>query len=94
MASSVFATVNTFIALIFSQTVSYMRARGEGLNAFTRSGIMTRTERVIVLGVGLIMDHFVMLDLMLWILLGVAIVSSFTLLQRPLTIRSILRTDD
>ena len=87
-------TMILIIALIFSQTVSYLRARGEGLNAFTRSGIMTRTERVIVLGVGLIMDHFLMLDLMLWILLGVAIVSSFTLLQRLLTIRSILRTDD
>ena len=82
------------IALIFSQTVSYLRARGEGLNAFTRSGIMTRTERVIVLGLGLIIDDLVVLDLMLWVLLGIAAISSFTLLQRLFTIRRILNTDD
>ena len=38
------------LGLVFSQGVSYLRARGEGLGAFTRSGIMTRTERVIILG--------------------------------------------
>ena len=46
-----FVTV-LLLALIFSQGVSYLRARGEGLGAFTRSGIMTRTERVLLLGVG------------------------------------------
>ncbi|MDE2842012.1 MAG: CDP-alcohol phosphatidyltransferase family protein, partial [Chloroflexota bacterium] len=34
------------LALVFSQGVSYLRARGEGLGAFTRDGLMTRTERV------------------------------------------------
>ena len=40
------------LSLILSQSVSYLRARGEGLNAYTRTGLMTRTERVIILGVG------------------------------------------
>ena len=44
------------LALIFSQGVSYLRARGEGLGVFTRAGVMTRPERVTALGAGLIID--------------------------------------
>ena len=68
------------LALIFSQGVSYLRARGEGLGVFTRSGLMTRPERVVLLGIGLIIDQIV------WILLVIAAVSCFTLFQRLYTI--------
>ena len=69
------------LALIFSQGVSYLRARGEGLGVFIRSGLMTRPERVVLLGVGLLIDQI------FWVLLIIAAVSCFTLFQRMFTIR-------
>ena len=71
-------------ALIFSQGVSYLRARGEGLGAYTRAGLMTRTERVILLGAGLLVQQIE------WFLLFIAIVSCITLWQRLFTIRDLL----
>ena len=84
-----FVTV-LLLALIFSQGVSYLRARGEGLGAFTRSGLMTRTERVIILGTGLIADGLIPAPIMVWVLLAIAVVSCFTLFQRMFTIRGLL----
>ncbi len=78
------------LGLVFSQGVSYLRARGEGLGAFTRSGIMTRTERVIILGVGLIAEGLAPVPVMVWVLWLIAAVSCFTLFQRMFTIRGIL----
>ena len=72
------------LALILSQTVSYLRARGEGLGAATTAGLMTRPERVVLLGVGLIAHQIE------WFLLFIAVVSGFTLLQRLFTIRGLL----
>ena len=86
-----FYVVVILLALIFSQGVSYLRARGEGLGAFTRSGLMTRTERVVILGGGLVVDGLVAeFELMPWILLVIAAVSCFTLFQRMWTIRRLL----
>ena len=82
------------LSLILSQSVSYLRARGEGLNAYTRTGLMTRTERVIILGVGLVIDHLVNVDFMLWVLLLVSVISFFTLFQRIFAIRNILLKGD
>ena len=73
--------ITLLLALIFSQGVSYLRARGEGLGVFTRAGVMTRTERVILLGIGLLIDQI------FWVLLLIAVVSCFTLFQRMFTIR-------
>ena len=70
-----------FLALIFSQGVRYLRARGEGLGVFSRAGLMTRTERVILLGIGLLIGQI------FWVLLLIAAVSCFTLFQRMFTIR-------
>ncbi len=78
------------LALIFSQGVSYLRARGEGLGVFTRDGIMTRPERVVILGVGLIIDGLIAFPLMVWILAAIAGISCFTLFQRMFTIRDML----
>ena len=73
--------ITLFLALIFSQGVSYLRARGEGLGVFTRAGVMTRPERVILLGIGLLIDQI------FWVLLLITVVSCFTLFQRMFTIR-------
>ena len=80
----VFFITVLLLALIYSQGVSYLRARGEGLGVFTKDGLMTRPERVVLLGVGLIIGQIE------WFLLGIAVVSCFTMFQRMFTIRSIL----
>ena len=80
----VFFITVLLLALIFSQVVSYLRARGEGLGVFTRSGLMTRPERVVLLGAGLIVGQIE------WFLLAIAVVSCFTLLQRLFIIRDML----
>ena len=72
------------LALIFSQGVSYLRARGEGLGVFTKAGLMTRPERVLLLGVGLIVEQIE------WMLLVISVVSCLTLFQRLFTIRDML----
>lgn len=79
-----FFIIVSLLALILSQTVSYLRARGEGLGVATRAGLMTRPERVVLLGIGLIIHQIE------WVLLVVAVVSGFTLLQRLFTIRGLL----
>ena len=88
--NQLFFVLIVLLALVFSQGVSYLRARGEGLGAFTRSGLMTRTERVVILGVGLVVDGLISFPLIVWILLLIALVSCFTLFQRMFTIRQIL----
>ncbi len=80
--------VALLLALIFSQGVSYLRARGEGLGVFTRAGLMTRTERVAILGIGLILGWIPWL--LIGILVAIAAVSCFTLFQRMFTIRDML----
>ncbi len=80
----VFFITVLLLALIFSQAVSYLRARGEGLGVFTKSGLVTRPERVVLLGAGLIVGQIE------WFLLAIAVVSCFTLFQRLLIIRDML----
>jgi CDP-diacylglycerol--glycerol-3-phosphate 3-phosphatidyltransferase len=80
----VFFITVLLLALIFSQVVSYLRARGEGLGVFTKAGLMTRPERVVLLGAGLIIGQIE------WFLLAIAVVSCFTLFQRMFTIRDML----
>ena len=43
-------------ALLFSQMVSYIRARGEGLGIACKVGLMTRPERVMLLSLGLVLQ--------------------------------------
>ena len=69
-------------ALVGSFLTSYIRARAEGLGLECRVGMFTRAERVIVLGLGLILDQA------LWqygALVAVAILAAFsyvTVVQR------------
>ena len=83
---TLFLIVVLMLALVSSQVVSYLRARGEGLGVFTRTGLMTRPERVVLLSLGLILG----LRSLEIILVVVAAVSTLTLLQRLLVIRRAL----
>lgn len=78
------------LGLVFSQGVSYLRARGEGLGVFTRSGLMTRSERVVILGSGLIAEGLAPIPVMVWVLWLIAAISCLTLFQRMFVIRGIL----
>ncbi len=73
-----FFMVAIILALATSQMVSYLRARGEGLGIYTRAGLMTRPERVILLSFGLILGQRA-LEV---VLIVIAAASALTMLQR------------
>ena len=73
-------------ALVGSQLVSYIRARAEALGLECEAGLFTRTERVIVLALGLLLSQVV--DYALLIALAIIVVFSFvTIVQRLIYIR-------
>lgn len=75
-------------ALLGSFMVSYTRARAEGLGAECKSGVATRLERVVLLGVGLLLEILV-------IAMGVlAVLATITTVQRLVRVRTALREFD
>jgi CDP-diacylglycerol--glycerol-3-phosphate 3-phosphatidyltransferase len=79
-----------FVALAASLMVSYVRARSEGLGIENRVGIMTRTERVILLVAGLIIGHWV--PVVLLIAVGVmAVLAMVTTAHRIFHASTVLR---
>lgn len=77
--------VLAFWAVVGSLMVSYVRARAEGLGIMTmRSGLFTRPERVVVIGVALL---FGWLRPALWLL---AVVTLLTMAQRVWVARGLL----
>jgi len=75
----------TYAAAIGSLMVSYARARAEGLGLRGDVGWLQRPERVVILGLGLILGLVVPA---LWIL---AILTNLTTLQRILHVRNLTR---
>jgi len=69
-----------FAAVVGSFLVSYVRARAQIVGLNLREGLFTRTERVMLLGLGLIIDQ---VTPMLWIL---AILAGATAAQRLLLV--------
>jgi CDP-diacylglycerol--glycerol-3-phosphate 3-phosphatidyltransferase len=76
-----------FIAMVGSVLVSYVRARAENFGLDLRDGLFTRPERVLVLGLGLIMDQT---RIALWVL---AVVAGLTALQRLYVVWDKFRRD-
>jgi CDP-diacylglycerol--glycerol-3-phosphate 3-phosphatidyltransferase len=66
----------TFVAIVGSLLVSYVRARAEGLGVSMKDGLFTRPERVVLLGMALL---FGWLRLALWLL---AVLTMLTAFQR------------
>lgn len=80
-SSSAEGLVLVYLALAGSVLVSYLRARAEGLGIECRVGIMTRPERVVALGIGLVLGHWWPVALLV-VLAAVAGLAFFTSVQR------------
>ena len=78
-------TILVFVAMVGSLLVSYVRARAEAAGLRLRDGLFTRPERVIVLGIGLIIDQ---MRIVLWIL---AVLANLTVLERLVAVWRQLR---
>ncbi len=63
-------------ALTGSLATSYTRARAEALGVTGEVGLFTRTERIVLLAIGLIANQMIVI---LWV---IAVLSNFTALQR------------
>jgi len=75
------------LALIGSFMVSYARARAEGLGLQAAEvGWFQRPERIILLGVGLLIAQFLPVAL-LWTLAAMAVLTTITVIQRVLHVR-------
>jgi CDP-diacylglycerol--glycerol-3-phosphate 3-phosphatidyltransferase len=77
-------------AVLFSLMVSYTRARAEALGVECKVGIASRAVRVVILSIGLLfakgasLGHFELLEASVYVLAGLAIVTTF---QRILHVR-------
>lgn len=81
-------TLLTFLALIGSLMVSYVRARSEGLGMPLKDGLFTRSERVVLTGIALV---FGVLRPALWIL---AVLTLVTAAQRTWIASRLLIEED
>jgi CDP-diacylglycerol---glycerol-3-phosphate 3-phosphatidyltransferase len=75
--------VLAYIAALSSLMVSYARARAEGLGMSLKSGLMARPERLLLLAAGLIIGGA---SWLLWTLAFLAVTSTFTAVQRIVTV--------
>lgn len=73
-----------FVTMIGSFLVSYTRARAEALGLDCKVGLMTRPERLVLLGAGLLFEGFGVLAVVMYIL---AVLTAVTVLQRILHVR-------
>lgn len=72
-ASGIWAGVITFLALVGSIMVSYVRARAEGLGIECKVGIMQRPERVVVTALAAIITG--MTSNLWWLIGGMALIA-------------------
>ena len=82
--------VLAYLALAGSVMVSYLRARAEGLGIECKVGIMTRSERVAVLSVGLVVGYW-------WlnaVLVALGVIASLTMVTSAQRLFHIWRTLD
>jgi CDP-diacylglycerol--glycerol-3-phosphate 3-phosphatidyltransferase len=79
--------VLSYLAIIASLMVSYTRARAEGLGLDCEVGWLQRPERIIALGVGLLLPR----PILLVVLAALTILTGLTVLQRVLHVRRLTR---
>ena len=71
-----------FAAVVASMMVSYLRARAEVIGLTLREGLFTRTERVLLLGGGLILHEALDENVLTPVLWALALTAGFTAVQR------------
>ena len=71
-----------FAAVVAAMMVSYLRARAEVIGLKMRDGLFTRTERVLLLGGGLILHEALDRNVLTPVLWALALTAGFTALQR------------
>lgn len=74
----------SFATMIGSFLVSYARARAEALGLDCKVGLMTRPERLGLIGLGLLLQRFGVLPVVMYIL---AVLTAVTVVQRILHVR-------
>jgi CDP-diacylglycerol--glycerol-3-phosphate 3-phosphatidyltransferase len=81
-----FSSAAALLALLGSLMVSYARARAEGLGVDCEIGLLQRTERVLLLALGLLASDLLLTPI-LWLL---AVATNLTVVQRALHVRRAL----
>ena len=77
-----FAMTAAALALAGSFMVSYCRARAEGLGLDCEVGLLQRPERIVVLGIGLMLADFVSASILVAVLVALAVLTNVTTAQR------------
>jgi CDP-diacylglycerol--glycerol-3-phosphate 3-phosphatidyltransferase len=75
------------VSLVMSLMTSYIRAKAESLDAECKVGIAERAERNIILWVALLISG-IFLDVMLYALILLALLTTITVIQRLLFVRN------
>jgi CDP-diacylglycerol--glycerol-3-phosphate 3-phosphatidyltransferase len=75
-------------SLVAAMMVSYVRARAEALGLSCKLGVLTRLERVVLIGV---LSAVGLPNVMIWVL---AVLSVFTMVQRILHVYAAFRRED
>ncbi len=93
-ADNLIAVGACFVALASSYLVSYTRARAESLNVQCKGGLASRTERVFLITVGLLLtglgvEHAI--DVVIYMLASAA---ALTVIQRVVHVRKVLNERD
>ncbi|MDW7679163.1 MAG: CDP-alcohol phosphatidyltransferase family protein [bacterium] len=78
-------TLVAAFAIIGSFLVSYVRARAEGLNLQCSIGLMQRSERLVLLGIGVILQGW----FLKLILLTLVVLTHITVIQRLLYVKNV-----
>lgn len=74
----VVAMTATALALVGSFMVSYCRARAEGLGLDCEVGLLQRPERIVILGIGMILNEYALV----YVVVGLALLTNVTAAQR------------
>ena len=85
--SSTEGSILVYLTIVGSLMVSYVRARAEGLGIECGVGVMTRPERVVLLGVGLVVGHWLSTALLivLGVVAGLAFLTTFQRVRHSFT---------
>jgi CDP-diacylglycerol--glycerol-3-phosphate 3-phosphatidyltransferase len=81
-ADDTWGVIVSALALAGSFMVSYCRARAEGLGMNCEVGLLQRTERIVVLGIGMMLAELTYPILLIGVLVVLAVMTNFTALQR------------